>query len=78
MQIARSLREPDALFEMKNPEIGYAEHPQDMAEYLSQYMTRDEIFEVEILCARELPARTMRVWWEQVDEDEYVPKWEWI
>lgn len=68
-------REPDHFWCAQDPEDSGRSNPQDMAEYFADYLGDDDVFRV--LCHKVLPAREMRVWIEEVNDEQYT-KWEWV
>ena len=68
-------REPDHFWCAEDPEDSGRFSPQDMAEYFADYLNGDDVFRV--MCHKVLPDREMRVWVEEVNDEQYT-KWEWV
>lgn len=62
--------EPDAFWDADNSEQNYSD-PADLADYASQDLRQGETMTVTVLCAKELPKRTMKIWINSDDEAEF-------
>lgn len=70
---------PNMFWDDHAPEESFAEDPCHFADAVSDDMTDyDDVFIVDVRCAKSLPNRKMKVWLEPDGSGEHYTKWEWV
>lgn len=65
--------EPDQFWDADNSETNYSD-PYELADNAAQDLRKGETMTVDVLCGKELPKRTMKIWVTDGDEVEF----EWL
>lgn len=70
---------PNMFWDDGAPEESFAEDPCSFADAVSDDMTDyDDVFIVDVRCAKSLPNRQMKVWLEADGSGGHDVKWEWV
>lgn len=70
---------PNMFWDDNAPEESFAEDPRSFADAVSDDMTDyDDVFIVDVRCAKSLPNRKMKVWLEADGSGGHDVKWEWV